>query len=357
MDQSCQIREKYQESVDYPITLCIDEFGFIIHESGEPCSHPQNFDNRITRNEWYNLLDKYETSHREFKEHINHKKLLQRGIPILLRGRIWKTLLFKESCCCMNKNTDNLYKQGLHQICSVFRLNYLNIKPLRQQKEEMKKYLEKSQMPCGYEYQIHVDVQRTFRRHYLFFNSYGKGQAELFNMLVAFANQFKEIGYCQGMSDIAAIFLMQYDEIEAYQMMVRFFKTNKLVRIFDSNFTRLPQLIKKQIKLLQRVIPETYVMLKKHLPNVEMSIVAWYLTFFTRFNIRLCLRIWDHMMYHGFESCLYFVCAIFKILGKRFKDLNEEQVTQLLSRIELEKIDENEVVDLATLFIAGSKRS
>ncbi|ELA41092.1 uncharacterized protein VICG_01885 [Vittaforma corneae ATCC 50505] len=353
MDQDCNIREKYCSNEDYPVVLCIDEFGFIVKNADQPFASKPIADNRLTRNEWYDLLDRYEIDYCQFSEHILHKRLLQRGVPILLRGKIWRTVLFKGRDSYASRYLgihEGLYKISLDQIYHKLGLDSAKLKQL-QRIIKRDKYVEMCQKTCGYEYQIHVDIQRTFRHHYLFSNSYGKGQTELFNILVAFANKFKRVGYCQGMSDIAAVFLMQYEEFEAYEMMATFFKKNKLSCLFDSNFTKLPKLIKMQIKLLQKVAPATYDCLNRYLNSIEIHLVTWYLTFFTRFHIRLCLRIWDYMMYYGFEYCLYFVCAIFKAQENRLKDLNEEQFVQFLSRIEQEVFDENEIVDLATVFM------
>uniref|UniRef100_A0A8C0TMF1 Rab-GAP TBC domain-containing protein n=1 Tax=Canis lupus familiaris TaxID=9615 RepID=A0A8C0TMF1_CANLF len=56
--------------------------------------------------------------------------------------------------------------------------------------------------------QIDLDVNRTFRSHTMFWDRYGVGQRALFHVLAAYSVYDTEVGYCQGMSEIAAIVLM-----------------------------------------------------------------------------------------------------------------------------------------------------
>lgn len=328
MDQN--IRQLYTNKDDISAPV-IDEFGFI-HQSPVHSQH-HNEDSHIIRSEWYDLLEKYERTPGLLRQYIKHKHMLQRGIPNNLRGRVWQYLLDKKT-----------WKKNSLKICDFTAARL-------ETAIRMEEYRSLAERQSGYEYQIHVDVQRTFRRHYLFATSYGRGQTELFNVLNAFAIRFRKIGYCQGMSDIAAVFLMYYDELEAYEIMSEFFKENRLGRLFDSGFPGLPKLIKMQLQLLKHHVPRIFERLNRIPESLEIQLVAWYLTLFTRFHIRLCLRVWDFMICYGFEICLYFVCAIFLTQEKKIEVMCDEAVVQLIGRLEEENMDENEVVDLVCMFI------
>lgn len=64
--------------------------------------------------------------------------------------------------------------------------------------------------------QIDLDVNRTYRDHIMFREKYNLKQQELFNVLGAYSVYNSEIGYCQGMSQIAALLLMYLDEEDAF---------------------------------------------------------------------------------------------------------------------------------------------
>lgn len=64
--------------------------------------------------------------------------------------------------------------------------------------------------------QIDLDVNRTYRDHIMFRERYGLKQQALFNILSAYSVYNREIGYCQGMSQIAALLLMYLNEEDAF---------------------------------------------------------------------------------------------------------------------------------------------
>lgn len=64
--------------------------------------------------------------------------------------------------------------------------------------------------------QIDLDVNRTYRDHIMFRERYGLKQQALFNILGAYSVYNREIGYCQGMSQLAALLLMYMNEEDAF---------------------------------------------------------------------------------------------------------------------------------------------
>lgn len=64
--------------------------------------------------------------------------------------------------------------------------------------------------------QIDLDVNRTYREHIHFRKRYDLKQQELFNILSAYSLYNSDIGYTQGMSQIAALLLMYLSEDEAF---------------------------------------------------------------------------------------------------------------------------------------------
>ena len=64
--------------------------------------------------------------------------------------------------------------------------------------------------------QIDLDVNRTYRDHISFRERYGVKQRSLFNILCAYSVYNSEVGYCQGMSQIAALLLLYMNEEDAF---------------------------------------------------------------------------------------------------------------------------------------------
>ena len=64
--------------------------------------------------------------------------------------------------------------------------------------------------------QIDLDVNRTYRDTTMFRQRFGTSQKALFNILCAYSVYNSEVGYCQGMSQVAALLLMYLVEEDAF---------------------------------------------------------------------------------------------------------------------------------------------
>jgi hypothetical protein len=62
--------------------------------------------------------------------------------------------------------------------------------------------------------QIDLDVRRTWRFHVKFSERYGKCQKYIFRILLAYSALDVDVGYCQGMSQIAALLLLVLENEE-----------------------------------------------------------------------------------------------------------------------------------------------
>merc|ERR1719499_2421610 len=70
------------------------------------------------------------------------------------------------------------------------------------------------------------DLHRTFPEHASFQNGEG-GQLRLRKVLEAYACHDRELGYCQGLAFVTALFLMYYEEEKAFWMLVAFLENEK----------------------------------------------------------------------------------------------------------------------------------
>lgn len=196
----------------------------------------------------------------------------------------------------------------------------------------------------GYEYQIHVDVQRTFRNHILFYKEYSPKQCELFWCLVAYSNYNKNVGYCQGMSSFTALILQYFSEDEAFEILIFLLKDLQL--LFDSKLTLLQDLLNMQRQLFISVIPEIFYILKNENVDMCLFLYSWYLTLFTRFNIELVLRIWDILSLHGPISILPIATGILSHFSQQIAQLKGETLIEFLNTIETRCFSSEEIEEI-----------
>ena len=69
-------------------------------------------------------------------------------------------------------------------------------------------YRQLLQQLTAQQHAILVDLGRTFPKHPYFSQALGAGQLSLFNLLKAYSLFDIEVGYCQGLSFVAAILLL-----------------------------------------------------------------------------------------------------------------------------------------------------
>ena len=160
----------------------------------------------------------------------NHKKFASRlikGIPDCLRMRIWAHFL----------EVDGLYAkdEGISLKDVEFASLYLKV--------------------SGFERQIDLDIERTLRDHVLFKIRYSQAQISLFKILVAYSNLDPEVGYCQGMSTIAAFLLLYFDEGGAFEAFVKLMSRDNLRLMYRTGFPLLFEYFWIQERLMRKFQP------------------------------------------------------------------------------------------------------
>ncbi|KAM8959992.1 USP6 N-terminal-like protein isoform 2-T5 [Lycaon pictus] len=144
--------------------------------------------------------------------------------------------------------------------------------------------------------QINLDVNRTFRSHTMFWDHYGVGQRALFHVLAAYSVYDTEVGYCQGMSKIAAILLTFLPEEDAFWALAQLMTIDRhaMHGFFIPGFQKLLRFQAHLERVLERAVPD----LKKHMDEEQMSTgiytPKWFpQCFLSRTPFSLTLKLWD----------------------------------------------------------------
>ncbi|KAF7684764.1 USP6 N-terminal-like protein [Astathelohania contejeani] len=300
-EEDLQTKYLYSAEPKFDTHKPTDQFGFIIETT---CTQSINMSELTEQNEkWNRLIDKH--SIEEIKKTKKGRSMIIKGIPIFLKYRLWKYLIYKRI------NVD-------YEILST--------------------------QVCGYEHQIHVDVQRTLRKHILFYDTYGIGQCRLFKVLVAYANYEPAIGYCQGMSSFVGLILMYFPEREAFDMLVNIIEVNQIHGLFDKNLSLLPHILDLQEKECVKLIPNIYKHMLANGVDASMYMFGWYLTLFSRFDIELTLRIWDLFLFYGFKIFPIFGAAILKAVGIEILELAGESLIEFIGGLDNYKFDVEKIM-------------
>ncbi|CAN1288858.1 TBC1 domain family member 2A [Linum perenne] len=212
------------------------------------------------------------------------KKLIRKGIPPVLRPKVW----FSLSGAAKKKSTvPNSYFNDL--IVAV----------------------EGKVTPATR--QIDHDLPRTFPGHPWLDTP--EGHAALRRVLVAYSFRDSDVGYCQGLNYVAALLLLVMKTEEDAFWMLAVLLENVLVN--DCYTTNLSGCHVEQ-RVFKDLLDKQCPRLAAHLDSLEfdVSLVAteWFLCLFSKsLPSETTLRVWDVLFYEGAKVLFHVALAMFKM--------------------------------------------
>ncbi|GIX85052.1 USP6 N-terminal-like protein [Caerostris extrusa] len=255
-------------------------------------------------NKWLKMLKSWD----KYSGGEKLKRRIYKGIPNAVRGEVW---------------------------CRVLDVNQIK-------QEQDGKYVEmreKAKLLSPDIRQIDLDVNRTYRNHIMFRERYSVKQQALFNVLAAYSIYNMEIGYCQGMSQIAALLLMYMNEEESFWALSRLMSDEKhaMHGFFIPGFPKLQRFQEHHDKILTRLLPK----LKKHLDKYEIHTslytLKWFFQcFLDRVPFTLTLRLWDIYMFEGETVLTAMSYTLLKLHRKTLLKMNMEDLVEFL-QVKLEQ--------------------
>lgn len=186
--------------------------------------------------------------------------------------------------------------------------------------------------------QIDLDVNRTYRNHIMFRERYCVKQQALFHVLAAYSVYNTEVGYCQGMSQIAALLLMYMNEEDAFWAISVLMTDQRhaMHGFFIQGFPKLRRFQEHHDRVLGRLLPK----LKKHLDRYEMHTslytLKWFFQcFLDRVPFTLTLRLWDAYVLDGEPVLTAMSYTLLRLHRKTLLKMGmEEMIDFLQARLE-----------------------
>ncbi|KRY85725.1 Rab GTPase-activating protein 1 [Trichinella pseudospiralis] len=239
-----------------------------------------------------------------WKDDLNQRpdqltQLICNGIPDPLRGEVWQLL----AGCFQQPELSETYPQLLTK-------------------------------ECPNEQVIVRDIHRTFPAHDYFKQVGGLGQDALYKISKAYAVYDEEVGYCQGLSFLAASLLLDMSEAEAFCVLVRIMYHYRLRDLFKQGFEtlhlRFYQLTRlMQVRLLNVAEKDYLPDLSEHFQEIHiethMFASQWFLTLFTaKFPLSMVFHIIDLFLLEGMNTIFHIALALLKSSKKELLSLDFE---------------------------------
>lgn len=215
---------------------------------------------------------------------ITLKKLIRKGIPPVLRPKVW----FSLSGAAKKKSTvpDSYYNDLIIAVEG-------KVTPATKQ--------------------IDHDLPRTFPGHPWLDTP--EGHASLRRVLVGYSFRDSDVGYCQGLNYVAALLLLVMKTEEDAFWMLAVLLENVLVNDCYSNNLSGCHVEQRVFKdLLKKKCPNIYAHLGALEFDVSLVATEWFLCLFSKsLPSETTLRVWDVLFYEGAKVLLNVALAIFKM--------------------------------------------
>lgn len=214
----------------------------------------------------------------------NVTKLIRKGVPIELRGRVWWR------CSGAKYKKENTPEE----------LQFENLVDIAMRKENSSVHQD-----------IEKDLHRTFPTNANFEKE--EGINALRRVLLAYSVRNPRVGYCQSMNFLTAILLLHMDEEKAFWVLAAIVE-NLLPEGYythDMRDSRVDQ------RVLMSAIKSKFPRLHDHLASLAISLepitCAWFLCVFVNaLPLEVTLRIWDCFLHEGSKVIFRVGLAIFK---------------------------------------------
>mmetsp|Transcript_18422 Transcript_18422/g.25976 ORF Transcript_18422/g.25976 Transcript_18422/m.25976 type:complete len:610 (+) Transcript_18422:384-2213(+) len=177
----------------------------------------------------------------------------------------------------------------------------------------------------------------------------GGGQAALRRVLRAYSMHDVEVGYCQGMNFIAAMFLTFMSEEESFWLLVAVMNDPpcRMRGMFGTDMQATHQVLHVADKLIHQFLPR----LARHLDNenvhITMYATQWLLTLYTSsFKFDLVLRVWDCYLAEGKKVAYRVMLALMQQSMPVLMTLSFENILAYFRDI-AERVEGNAVMETA----------
>ena len=228
------------------------------------------------------------------------KRRVFKGIPDSIRGEAWKKML----------QVDKFDRTGIYEQFRNFSHN--NSPDIRQ---------------------IDLDVNRTYRDHIMFRDRFSVKQQALFNILAAYSVYNTDVGYCQGMSGIAALLLMYMNEEDAFWALSELLTDRKhaMHGLFIPGFPKLLRLQGHHDKLFKKLIPKMFKHFEREGVHTSLYTLKWFMqVFLDRLPFSLVLRVYDIFILEGDYILTVMAYHILKIFKRQLIKMDLETLAPFL---------------------------
>lgn len=247
---------------------------------------------------YFSDVDEYGFKRGNTFNYASLEKVMSSYLGILARRRMrWEDYMKSHDSMIMNRTLKRFIRKGVpSNMRKTIWLKSSGAWEARQTEPNL--YADLLRMPHDREIadSIRIDLPRTFPDN-IFFQSV---QHQLFNILIAFSNYDRRVGYCQGINYIAGIILLVTKDEEATFWLLKHLIQEVTPNYHIKTMSGLVTDIGVLSELIRVNVPEVH----RHVARMGLSwtviVTKWFICIFAEvLPTETVLRIWDCVFAEG----------------------------------------------------------
>lgn len=180
---------------------------------------------------------------------------------------------------------------------------------------------------------IELDLPRTFPKLSLF-NEEGPFYQQLWDILETYSIFRPEIGYVQGMSFLAAMFLLYMDEFTSFRCLANMLEFPFFRALYKMDIAHILRFVRVYELLFAQQMPELFDEFTRKNISPEHYLLDWLFTLFSRaLPFDIVGRLWDRYFLEGEVFLFRAALAILKISYPRLRGNSFEEICLLLRQL------------------------
>ncbi|GMH52505.1 hypothetical protein TrRE_jg4969 [Triparma retinervis] len=198
---------------------------------------------------------------------------------------------------------------------------------------------------------IERDINRTFPRHRMFKDK-GEGQDKLRRVLRAYSLYDEEVGYCQGLGFITAMFLTYMPEEQAFWQVVSMMTgpTCNMRAMYEHGMPGAQKALYIGEKLIKKFFPKLTQHFARENCHISMYATQWFMCIFTNsFPFDLVTGVWDCFIAEGWKIVYRIILTFLRYSAPKLFKLGFEGIMFYFKRLP-ERIDGHTLIQQAFSF-------
>lgn len=175
------------------------------------------------------------------------------------------------------------------------------------------------------------------------------GQASLRRILRAYSVYDPEVGYCQGMNFLSAMFIMFMAEEEAFWLLVRVMNgpTCHMRGLFGTGMVQAQEVLYVAERVIAQFLPKLSEHFERENIHITMYATNWLLTVYSStFPFELVTRVWDCFLWEGWKISYRIMLAVLTMAQDKLLSMKFEEMLGYLKELPKE-LKGDDVIDIS----------